>query len=500
MPSRPHRARGALVGAVTVGFLLVAAGAPSATPGPPVTEGTRSVMFVGDNHDGTITLVDATSFEVLRTIDNIPDRDERMAEIAADPVALGFFLGIRALVGQGNDQFTDDVFTSHDGTELYVSRPSFADVVAISLETEEILWRYPMDGFRSDHMAIAPDGRRLLVSDSTANLVHELDPATGERTGTFPSGDSPHESEYFDEGRRILHASIGRVYVPVDASGLDPVGELIKGEELFQIVDAGTLEVLERWDIAEELAAFGRGELSGAVRPMAIHPDERRVYFQVSFFHGYVEFDLEQGAVVDVVELPISEEAARTPKELYLLDSAHHGLAIDPTGGTLCVAGTMDDYAALVDVATGEPVIASEGSKPYWSTTGPTGEHCWVSYSGDDEVVVIDYATASEIARIEVGDHPQRVRAGVVREDLLTEPDAPSQGSEEEPEGDGDAGDGSDGPGAASGAPTPPASAAPGAAGAPARSPLPVTGGVGGAILAAGVAWAAASALRRPRR
>ncbi|MCL4500056.1 MAG: MFS transporter, partial [Chloroflexi bacterium] len=49
-----------LVAAFTVvGFLLVAAGAPSATPGPPVTEGTRSVMFVGDNHDGTITLVDA---------------------------------------------------------------------------------------------------------------------------------------------------------------------------------------------------------------------------------------------------------------------------------------------------------------------------------------------------------------------------------------------------------------------------------------------------------
>jgi hypothetical protein len=60
------------------------------------------------------------------------------------------------------------MFTSHDGRFVYVSRPSFADVVGISLRTGEIVWRFPMEGQRSDHMAISPDGTTLLVSDSTA--------------------------------------------------------------------------------------------------------------------------------------------------------------------------------------------------------------------------------------------------------------------------------------------------------------------------------------------
>jgi YVTN family beta-propeller protein len=159
--------------------------------------------------------------------------------------------------------------------------------------------------------------------------------------------------------------------------------------------------------------------MSSAVRPMAIHPDQRTVFFQVSFHLGFVEFDLETAEVQRIAHLPISEEAERTPRELYLLDSAHHGLAIDPAGEALCVAGTMDDDAAMVDVETFETTLVSAGSKPYWSTTGPTGDHCWVSYSGDDEVVVLDGATRTELARIDVGDHPQRLRARLVAEDIL---------------------------------------------------------------------------------
>jgi YVTN family beta-propeller protein len=152
--------------------------------------------------------------------------------------------------------------------------------------------------------------------------------------------------------------------------------------------------------------------MSAAVRPMALAPDEQTVYFQVSFFHGFVEYDLVRDRVLRLAHLPLSEEAAGKRRDEYLLDSAHHGLTMNPAGTKLCAAGTMSDYAAIVDRATFAYRIVPVGRKPYWSTNSGDGRYCFVSVSGDDRVSVISYATEREIARIPVGDHPQRMRMG----------------------------------------------------------------------------------------
>src|SRR3954469_2854303 len=172
--------------------LTTAEAAPASGPeGPPERPDTHQVMFVGNNWDGTADIVDARNYRRLARINTIPDKEERMREILLNPVRAGFFLAIRQQVGEGNDQFTDDMFSSHDGRFVYVSRPSFADVVGIDLATRKIVWRFPMEGQRADHMAISPDGASLLVSDSTANKVQEIDTATGTKVGEIESGDSP---------------------------------------------------------------------------------------------------------------------------------------------------------------------------------------------------------------------------------------------------------------------------------------------------------------------
>ena len=159
--------------------------------------------------------------------------------------------------------------------------------------------------------------------------------------------------------------------------------------------------------------------MSSAVRPMALMPDESRVYFQVSFFHGFVEYDLVNDRVLRVASLPLSEEAQQTPREEYLLDSAHHGLSMNPEATKLCAAGTMSDYAAIVRRDTFAFTIIPVGEKPYWSTNSGDGRYCFVSVSGEDAVSAISYAEEREVARIPVGDHPQRMRMGKVRLGLL---------------------------------------------------------------------------------
>jgi DNA-binding beta-propeller fold protein YncE len=369
---------------------------------------TRDVVMVGNNWDGTADVLDGRTFARIDHFTVVPDLQERMAEIYADPVRLGYFLAIRQEIGEGHDQLVDDIFTSPDGRVAYVSRPSLADVVAIDLATKQIVWRVPVDGQRADHMALSADGSRLLVSASTARVVDVIDTAAGRIVATFPSGDSPHESNFSRDGTKIFHASIGAVYTPLDAPELDAT----KGDRWFEIVDAKTYNVLERLDMGRILEQYGFPRMSSAVRPMALSPDEKFVYFQVSFFHGFVEFDLEQKKPTRLALLPVSAEAQRLDRTQYVLDSAHHGLAMNPAGTKLCVAGTMSDYAAIVDRTTFAPTIAAHGLKPYWATNSPDGRSCLVSFSGDDRVGVISYADGTEVKSIPVGDHPQRMRVG----------------------------------------------------------------------------------------
>ena len=379
-------------------------------------EGTRQVMFVGNNWDGTASVVDAHSYKVLKVLNVIPDKAQRLQEIYLNPAKLAFYLLIRTEIGQGHDQYVDDMFSTPDGRLVAVSRPSFADVVGIDIATGKIVWRAPMDGYRADHMAISPDGSRILVSDSTANVVHELDIRTGQRLRQFPSGDTPHESNYSPDGALIYHASIGRIYTPTDPSLFCPLTDPTKGTQIFQVVDNATFTILHRWDIGQKLAEAGYPCMSSAVRPMAIAPDQRYAYLQVSFFHGFVEFDMQQEKVTRLATLP--DLVPNTPKAAYLLNSAHHGLAMNAAGTTLCAAGTMDGYAAIVDRASFNYTTIPVGDTPYWATNGPGGTQCWMSIAGDDKVDVIDYATATKVAEVPVGDHPQRVRLGTVAADI----------------------------------------------------------------------------------
>jgi hypothetical protein len=372
----------------------------------------REVLVVGNNWDGTADVVDGRTFKRLIRLNIIPDYDQRIAEIMSDPAALGFFQGINLLVGEGHNQYVDDAFTSHDGRFLFVSRPSFKDVVAIDLATRKIAWRFQVDGYRSDHMGISPDGRTLLVSASTGNVVHAIDTRTGKEAWRFPSGDSPHENSFSADGTRIFHASIGRVYTPTDDP---PVENASKGDRYFQIVDARTHRILRRVRMGQKLAEAGYPNMSDAVRPMAIAPGERRIYLQVSFFHGFVEYDVPRNKVLRLAHLPVSEETKKKSRQDYILDSAHHGIAINPEGNKLCVAGTMSNYGAIVSRATFGYRIAARGERPYWVTNSGDGKHCFISFSGNDAVAVISYAKKREIARVPVGDHPQRMRVGTIR-------------------------------------------------------------------------------------
>jgi WD40 repeat protein len=402
VPAGSALTRRRLTHALTAAAVLAACVTTPAASAAPL----REVMFVGNNWDGTADVVKSTGdFAKIGRLNVIPDKTQRLTEIYLNPIKLAFFLGIRSGPGEGHDQFVDDMYSTPDGTAMVVSRPSFADVVSLDLATGAIKWRFPVSGFRSDHMAVSPDGSKVAVSASTSNTVHVLDINTGRQLGSFQTGAKPHENVFTNGGRYLWNMSIGEVNNDFDA----PDQDWLKGDRHITVVDATTFQVVKTIDMRSRLNAFGRSDLSNAVRPAVFSPDFSKLYFQVSYFNGFVEYDVATDRVTRVKTLPKNPNTS-DDRKTFVNDSRHHGLSMNPDGSKLCVAGTMDDYATVVDRTTLDQGPLVPASKPYWATVSGDGRACVISESGADQITAIDFATGQKLGSVQVGDHPQRVR------------------------------------------------------------------------------------------
>ncbi|WP_030383175.1 MULTISPECIES: YncE family protein [unclassified Streptomyces] len=398
-----------LAAALALTTLTPAAAAATTTT---ATTPLQEVMFVGNNWDGTADVIHSSgTYAKIGSVDVVPDKAARMAEINADPIKWIYFQAIRNSVGEGHDQFVDDMYATPDGRSMVVSRPSFADVVSLDLTTGKVNWRFPVEGYRADHMAVSPDGTRVAVSASTANKVHVLDITTGKQLGQFATGDKPHENIFTKDGKYIWNMSIGDVNTSLDSPGWD----WTKGDRHITVVDATTFQQVKVIDMRQRLDAFGLKDYSDAVRPAVFSPDESTFYFQVSFFNGFFEYDVATDRITRMKTLPKNPDTS-DDRTTMVNDSRHHGLSMSPSGSKLCVAGTMDDYATVVDRATLQegPLVAA--SKPYWATVSGDGKDCVISESGADRVTAIDFATGNKRVSVPVGDHPQRVRLAHVPE------------------------------------------------------------------------------------
>jgi hypothetical protein len=400
--SSTQSSRRPLVGvAILAALILTASAVPDWSAARPAGDSasdvrTRNVLLVGNNWDGTIDVLDERTYQRLDQINTAPDKDERLLE---QPDQAGATQLNNEFAAEGHYQLVDDMRVSPDGRVVYVSRPSLGDVSAFDFVTHKQLWHLHASGYRTDHMALSPDGRYLFVSATISKVVDVIDTTVPKIVASIPTGDFPHENEFSEDGSVLYNGSIGRVITPDD-----PALDAAKGDRFFEIIDPVNFAV-------KKVIDFGRG-----VRPFHVMPDNRTMYVQLSFFNGFYEYDLQEEKFLQTVELPYTEEAKNMPRSEYPLDSAHHGLALNGDGTKICDAGTIDDYVAILTRASlSVDRIIPVGDIPYWATTSTDGKVCFVANSGTDNVSAISFAKARELARIPVGDHPQRMRTAKIQ-------------------------------------------------------------------------------------
>jgi YVTN family beta-propeller protein len=349
----------------------------------------RDVLLVGNAAGGTVSFIDGHTFASLGSFNAIPDLQQRL-----DAMTVIERTGYELVRSQLGDKFVDDAFLSPDGNTLYVSRANLCDVVAFDVASHRQLWRFKVDGIHADHMALSPDGSKIIVSASTVSKAQVINTATGTLAADFATGTYPHANDYSPDGTLLYNSSIGTVSLPQWL-------EWAKGSKLLTVVDPTTFKVLKTY-------SFDHG-----VRPAVFTPDNKTMYAQLSYFNGFIEYDLTTGTITRTINMPYSAAGAALSVDNYPGNSAHHGMAMSGDGSKLCVGGTIDGYAAIIS----RPALTTDriipvGNIPYWTLTSADGNYCFVSLSGDDTVSVISYSTAQEVARVPVGNFPQRERIG----------------------------------------------------------------------------------------
>jgi DNA-binding beta-propeller fold protein YncE len=371
---------------VAVAALALAPGAAASVEGlPQGAKGARPVVLVANAEGGTVSIVDARRLRVLRTLDVLPDG--KQAGLEDNPT--------QALVGQqlveaaGGENYAQDQDVSPDGRTLYVSRGHRGDVAAFALRSGKLLWKVAIPGVRADHMTISPDGRRLYVSALTEDEVEVIDTRSGAIVERFPTGQWPHDNHVSDDGELLYNGSIGNIVAPAQARGESPY----------------RLTIVER----ETLAPVRSHVFERGIRPYVITHDERRMFAQLSEFHGVVAVSLRDGRIVRRRELPID---AGVTEDDYDFEAPHHGLALTPDERTLCAAGRASDYVALVATRRLRPLAIIEvDDAPGWAAVGPHGNRCYVANTRAGTLSVISFAKRREIARLRIGGGPKQIEA-----------------------------------------------------------------------------------------
>jgi DNA-binding beta-propeller fold protein YncE len=354
----------------------------------------RPVVLVGNLRDGTVTVVDEHALKVVGTIDVTPD-----GKTPQDPTQAAIY---PLLVGSKGVNYVQGLALSPDGRTLYVSRGYLGDVAAFDVASGRLEWRLEISGVRADHIALSPDGQRLFVSALTANEVQVIDTATHAFVGSFATGDWPHVLEFTPDRRLIVNGSLGNQLLPSGAPTND----------WLTFADPRTLAV-------QRLLKFSAG-----VRPFVFSRDGSLAYVQFSFLNGFDIVNPVTGQVLHTVQLPVRGPAVGEPASQYPNQAAHHGIALSGDQRTICDAGTVSNYVALVDrrsLAT--RAIISVGDQPADAATSTDGKLCFATNrgtgTGGNTLSVISYRLRRELKRLPMGQGPQELLVGSIPDTVL---------------------------------------------------------------------------------
>src|SRR5687767_1695016 len=274
-----------------------------------------------------------------------------------------------------------------DGSRFYFSSEAEQTLHVVDAKTLQTIKKIPLTA-RPNNISISRDGRRVYVGIVSApGAVDVIDTATMEKVKSIPTKGGIHNVYVTPDGRYVVAGSIaGRLMTVIDQKTEEPV-----------------------WTLFE-----------AGVRPMAFETNAdgstKRIFVQLSDFHGFAVVDFAQRKEVARIELPNDVPPEKVDKGPFNA-SPSHGLGVAPDGKTLWVTSRPNArvYAYSLPDLKLLPGYVDLGGRPDWVTFTPDSKQLYIATENTDSVVVIDVASRKEITRIKVGKAPKRNITMVMR-------------------------------------------------------------------------------------
>jgi YVTN family beta-propeller protein len=272
-----------------------------------------------------------------------------------------------------------------DGSRFYITNESTSSLEIVDGRTLKILKHVPLTN-HPNNLAVSKDGKRVYVAIvAGAGAVDVIDTATMTRVKSIRTEGGIHNTFTTPDGRFVVAGSIPGRKISVIDTRTDEIVSTIP-------MDAG-------------------------VRPLCFETNAdgstKRMFVQLSDFHGFVVVDWATRQVVDRITLP--EVAADQRHTEGLQGSPSHGIGIAPDGKTLWVDSKMNSHVYAYSMPDLKLLGGVKvGDHPDWLTFTPDSTRVYVANAGSNSVSVVDIATRKELTRVRVGQVPKRNTTAVL--------------------------------------------------------------------------------------
>jgi YVTN family beta-propeller protein len=266
-----------------------------------------------------------------------------------------------------------------DGSRFYITNEADSTLDVADAKSLKVIKRIPLSN-HPNNIAVGRDGRHVYAAIvGGAGAVDVIDGATLTRVKSIRTEGGIHNVYVTPDGHYVVAGSI--------------IGKKIS------IIDAKTEEIV--WTIPME----------AGVRPICFETNSdgstKRMFVQLSDFHGFVTVDWKTRQLVDRVKLPEVPPNERHTEGLQ--GSPSHGIGIAPDGKTLWVNSKVNSHVYVYSMPDLKFIAGVKvGDHPDWLTFTPDSKRIYVANAGSNSVSAVDIATHTEIARIPVGQVPKR--------------------------------------------------------------------------------------------